>query len=241
MPKKKDQLEPLELDPWRILAIVAHPDDMEYGAAAAIAKWTASGAEAVYLVASRGEAGMDDVEPEDAALIRSAEQHAAATLVGVDMVDFIDVDDGIIEPSIPVRRAMTRAIRRFRPDVVLILNHRETWQDGALNSADHRAVGVAALDAIDAAANRWVFRDMGDPHKVDVALVANSPMATHGVDVSDYVSKAVASLAAHKQYLESLGDHPMADPKWVANSLKETGKRLTGSKAALAVEVFHFT
>jgi LmbE family N-acetylglucosaminyl deacetylase len=241
MVKKKDQLEPLDLDPWRVMAIVAHPDDMEYGPAAAVAKWVTEGAEVIYLIASRGEAGMADVEPEQAALIRSAEQAASASLVGVDYVDFLDVHDGIIEHNVELRRKMVTDIRRFRPDIVLLMNHRETWAPGMLNSADHRNVGNAALDAIADAGNQWVFRERGKAHKVDIALVAGSPDATHGIDVTGFEAKAVASLAAHKQYLESLGDHPMADPKWVANQLKETAKRLPGSKAAIAVEVFRFT
>jgi LmbE family N-acetylglucosaminyl deacetylase len=240
MVKKKDQLEPLELVPWRVLAIVAHPDDLEYGAAAAVAKWTSEGVEVVYLIASRGEAGIDDMEPEEAALVRSGEQHAAAEVVGVKVVDFLDVHDGIIQESIPLRRAMVRDIRRFRPDIVLLFNHRETWAKGVLNSADHRAVGQAALDAIQDAANRWVFRDVGEPHQVQTALVAGSPEATHGIDVSEFVNAAVKSLAAHKEYLEGLGDHPMADPLFVKKSLQETAKRLPGSKAAVAVEVFNF-
>jgi LmbE family N-acetylglucosaminyl deacetylase len=240
MVKKKDLLEPLELEPWRVLAIVAHPDDLEYGAAAAVAKWTAEGAEVVYLIASRGEAGIDGMQPSDAGMVRSAEQHASAAVVGVTTVDFLDVDDGVIEANVALRRKIATDIRRFRPDIVLLFNHRETWAPGVLNSADHRAVGQAALDAIADAANRWVFRERGEPHKVSTALVANSPLATHGIDVSDYVDLAVQSLAEHKQYLEGLGDHPMADPEFVAKMLKETAKRLPDAKAAVAVEVFHF-
>lgn len=240
MVAKKDQLEKLDLDPWRVMAIAAHPDDIEYGASAAVAKWAGSGAEIIYLIASRGEAGMDDTEPDEAAMIRSAEQAAAAQIVGVEVVDFLDIDDGVIENNVPTRRAIARDIRRFRPDVVLLFNHRETWAPGSLNSADHRNLGQAALDAIGDAGNRWVFRDMGDPHKVDVALVVNSPLATHGLDVSGHENTAVKSLAAHEKYLASLGTHPMADPTIVRKMLHETAKRLPGSKAALAVEVFRF-
>lgn len=238
--KKKEMLEPLELDPWRVLAIVAHPDDMEYGPSAAAAKWVASGAEVVYLIASRGETSIDDVDPEEAALIRSGEVHAASKVIGVDFVDFLDVHDGIITESVALRRAIATDIRRFRPDVVLLLNHRDTWKPGVWNSADHRALGRAALDAIGDAANRWVFRNCGEPHQVTTALVVDSPQATHGVDVTDFVDVAVKSLRAHKEYLEALGDHPEGEPKIVKARLQETGKRLTGAKAAVAVEVFHF-
>jgi LmbE family N-acetylglucosaminyl deacetylase len=240
MAKKKDQLEPLEIEPERVMAIVAHPDDMEYGAAAAIAKWTTAGAVGAYLIATRGEAGIDDVDPEETALVRTAEQSASAKIVGVDVVDFLDVHDGIIQATPALRRAIVQDIRRFRPDTVITMNHRETWGPGILNSADHRALGQAVLDAVMDAANRWIFRDVGDPHRTARVLVAGSPQSTHGIDVSVFVDVAVESLAAHEEYLAALGDHPMADPKWLREMLTATGTRLTGADAAVAVEVFTF-
>lgn len=234
-------LLPLEVDPGRVLAVVAHPDDLEYGAAAAVAAWTETGHEVVYVLASSGEAGMDGIAPQEAGPLREAEQRAGATVVGVEVVEFLGHPDGTIENGLPLRRDVAAAIRRHRPDTLLLFNHRETWGPGRLNSADHRHVGAAALDAVGDAGNRWIFPDLGlPPHAVRRALVAGSPSATHALDVTATVDRAVASLTAHRAYLEGLGDHPMADPEFLRFWLEGTGQRFRGAGAALSFELFEF-
>ena len=123
-------MELLEVAPARVLAVVAHPDDIEYGAAAAVAQWSANGADCRYLLATRGEAGIDAIDPADAAPLREAEQRAGAAVLGVDVVEFLDHPDGVIEYSIALRRDIAEAIRRHRPDTVLLFNHRENWGPG---------------------------------------------------------------------------------------------------------------
>lgn len=231
-------MELLEHQPDSVLAIVAHPDDIEYGAAAVVAKWTAAGADCRYLLATRGEAGIDSMEPADVARVREQEQRASAAVVGVDVVEFLDYPDGTIERSLQLRRDFAEAIRRHKPDTVLLFNHRESWGPGARNSADHQAVGTAALDAIADAGNRWIFPG-AEPHHVATAFVAGSPQATHAIDVSDGVDLAVASLAKHAAYLQGLGDHPMADPEFLRAFLEQAGTEV-GVRAALAVEVWRF-
>src|SRR4051812_18916265 len=98
----------------RALAIVAHPDDLEYGASSAIARWTAQGRSVTYLLASRGEAGIDSIPPEESGPLRAGEQIAAAAEVGVDVVEFLDHPDGVIEYGVPLRRDLAAAIRRHR-------------------------------------------------------------------------------------------------------------------------------
>ncbi|HRY10502.1 MAG: PIG-L family deacetylase [Actinobacteria bacterium] len=231
-------MELLEHTPRRVLAIVAHPDDIEYGAAAAVAMWTSAGADCRYLLASRGEAGIDGMDPKRAAEVREAEQIRSADVVGVSVVEFLSHPDGTIHDSMALRQEFAQAIRRHQPDTVLLFNHRETWGPHARNSADHRAVGTAALDAIGDAGNRWIFPGT-PPHSVRIALVAGSPEATHALDVSDGVDRAVASLSEHRAYLEGLGEHPMADPQFLRAFLEQTGDRV-GVPAALAVEVWRF-
>ena len=231
-------MELLEVAPARVLAVVAHPDDIEYGAAAAVAQWSANGADCRYLLATRGEAGIDAIDPADAAPLREAEQRAGAAVLGVDVVEFLDYPDGVIEYSIALRRDIAEAIRRHRPDTVLLFNHRENWGPGARNSADHQAVGRAALDAIADAGNRWIFPGT-EPHSVKRAFVAGSPESTHAIDVSSGVDLAVASLSEHRAYLEGLGEHPMADPEFLRGFLEQTGFAV-GVPAALAVEVWNF-
>lgn len=231
-------MELLEHTPDRVLAIVAHPDDIEYGAAAAVAKWTAAGADCRYLLATRGEAGIDGMEPATAAEVREEEQRRSASVVGVEVVEFLDHPDGTISDALTLRREFAEVIRRHRPDTLLLFNHRESWGPHARNSADHRIVGTAALDAVADAGNRWIFPG-SQPHSAKLALVAGSPQATHALDVSAGVDAAVASLSEHRAYLEGLGEHPMADPEFLRAFLEQTGAAV-GVQAALAVEVWRF-
>jgi LmbE family N-acetylglucosaminyl deacetylase len=232
-------LEIVDPEVRRVLAIVAHPDDLEYGAVAALARWRQEGAEVVYLLATRGEAGIDALPPHECGPLREEEQRASAAVIGVEVVEFLDHADGVLEHGLPLRRDLAAAIRRHRPDTVVTVNHRETWgPPGALNSADHRALGAAVLDAAADAGNRWIFPDAGgDAHKVTRVVVASSPASRHAIDVSDTVDLAVASLAEHRAYLDGLGEHPMADPEIVRWWLADTGARV-GRDAALAVELF---
>src|ERR671921_587060 len=101
------------------MAIAAHPDDIEYGTAGAIARWTAQGKTVTYLLATRGEAGIDSMHPAQAAPLREEEERAGAREVGVDVVEFLDHTDGVVEYGLPLRRDIARAIRRHRPDVLV--------------------------------------------------------------------------------------------------------------------------
>lgn len=129
-----EQLEPMPTDWRRALAVVAHPDDLEYGCAAAIAGWTDQGREVAYLLATRGEAGIDALEPEECAPLREREQRASAAVVGVSGVEFLDHRDGVIEYGLPLRRDIAAAIRKYRPELVVTLNHRDTWGGVAWNT-----------------------------------------------------------------------------------------------------------
>lgn len=200
-------MEPVPEDWRRALAIVAHPDDLEYGGSTAVAKWTAQGKSVVEVLATRGEAGIDSMDPERARMVRSAEQVEAARAVGVETIEFLDLPDGTLEYGLPLRRALAAAIRRHRPEVVISVNFRERFPGGAFNMADHRALGLAAVDAVRDAANRWVFRDLDlEPWQgVRFALLGGSPEAGHYVDVTGYLRAGVDSLLAHKVYYDNLG------------------------------------
>jgi LmbE family N-acetylglucosaminyl deacetylase len=205
-------LEPVPDDWERALAVVAHPDDMEYGAAAAVAHWTASGKHVTYLLVTRGETGIDALEPGECARVREAEERASAQIVGVDVVEFLDYPDGLVEYGLPLRRDLALAVRRHRPEVVVTLNHHEIWGGAGFNMADHRHVGLATLDAIRDAANPWLFRESGGsapaPDRwsgVRFALVAGADDASHFVDVSNELELGIASLEAHARYLEHVG------------------------------------
>src|SRR6478752_10390392 len=119
-------LAPIAEDWDRGLAVVAHPDDMEYGAAAAVARWTAQGKHVSYLLVTRGEAGSDDLDPVECARVREAEERASAAIVGVSTVEFLDHRDGLIEYGLGLRHDIALAIRRHRPEVLVTLNYHES-------------------------------------------------------------------------------------------------------------------
>jgi len=195
-------------DDWsRALAIVAHPDDLEYGAASAIAKWTDAGRHVGYLLASRGEAGIDTLEPSECARVREAEERASAAEVGVTEVEFLDHHDGVIEYGLALRRDIALAIRRVRPELIVTLNHHDSWGGASFNMADHRNVGLAVLDGSRDAGNRWVFAEPGVEPWAGVRYVAisGSPSATHAVDVGPYLERGIASLERHAAYLAHVG------------------------------------
>lgn len=203
-------LLPVEEGFERLLAIVAHPDDLEYGAGSAVARWTSQGKVVGYVIATSGEAGIDGIEPAQARSIREAEQRASAEIVGVESVRFLGYPDGVVEPGLGLRRDLAREIRTFRPDVLLLATCALTFGGNMLNQSDHRVVGVAALDAARDAANRWVFPELvldgqepwGGTSDVYV-MGSNHP--THGVDVTDFLDYGIASLRAHRAYTAGLG------------------------------------
>src|SRR4051812_36686633 len=115
-------------DDWqRALVVAAHPDDIEYGLAAAVAVWTAAGKEVHYLLATRGEASIAGLPPSEAGPLREAEQRASAAVVGVGEVEFLDQRDGVLENGPGLRRDLAGAIRRHRPDLVVTGYFGATW------------------------------------------------------------------------------------------------------------------
>ncbi|WP_421119933.1 PIG-L deacetylase family protein [Aquihabitans daechungensis] len=199
-------LDAVPEDWTRALAVVAHPDDLEYGAASAIARWTGQGKEVAYCLVTSGEAGIDSMPPDECAVVRQAEERASAAAVGVETVEFLHHPDGLVEASLVLRRDLAAAIRRHRPEVVISINFRETFGFPGLNHADHRNTGIALLDAVRDAANRWVFVGAGgEPWDgVRFAVFGGSPQATHAVDITATLDRGVASLEAHRTYLDAL-------------------------------------
>lgn len=235
-------LEPLPADWDRALVVVAHPDDVEYGASAAIARWTGEGKQIAYCLVTSGEAGIDSMPPEQAGPLREGEERASAAVVGVSEVSFLGHPDGMVEYGLPLRRDITRAIRSFRPDYVITSNFRDTFAGAMPNQSDHIAVGRASLDAARDAGNRWVFREQIDdeglePWKGVRALWAGgSSEAGHAVDTTATFELGVASLREHKTYLEALENHP--DPAEILGHFgRMTGARL-GTEYADAFEVY---
>ncbi len=234
-------LEPLAEDWERALAVVAHPDDMEYGAASAVARWTDQGKQVAYLLVTRGEAGIASMPPDEVAPIRAEEQRASCAAVGVTELAFLDHRDGLVEASLGLRRDLAEAIRRNRPDVVLSINFRDSWGGPSWNHVDHRNVGVALLDAVRDAGNRWVFTEQLDEGLtpwtgVRQVWAAGSPLAAHGVDITDTFDAGVASLRAHDAYIAGLGWDDFDPSEFLEGAARMGGTRM-GVPLATSFEV----
>ena len=234
--------EPLTEDWERALCVVAHPDDLEFGGAAAVARWTGQGKTVVYCMVTSGEAGIDGMVPDESRSVREAEQVESARIVGVDQVDFLGLPDGILEYGVPLRRAICEEVRLHRPDIVLTNNFRDTWGGRNLNQADHIATGKAVLDAVRDAGNRWVFSDqlVGELEPwggVKQVWCAGSPESNAGVDITDTFDKGVESLRAHQAYIDGLGWKDFDPAEFLEGMSRATGQRL-GVAHAVGFEVF---
>lgn len=233
-PMDQPLLPHLREDWQRALCVAAHPDDLEYGTASAVARWTAQGKQVTYLLATRGEAGIDKMSPQEAASVREEEERQGAREVGVEIVEFLDHRDGVVEYGLPLRRDIARAIRVHRPEIIFTSSFAERIV-GFANQADHRAVGLATLDAARDAGNRWIFPELGlEPWSgVRYVCFGGAAEPNCGVDVTDTVERGVASLRAHRAYFQGLGDGT-TDPEqivtWIASS---GGPRMGVPSAAL--------
>ncbi|MBK7820607.1 MAG: PIG-L family deacetylase [Tessaracoccus sp.] len=219
----------------RVLIVVAHPDDAEYGTSAAVAHWTSRGVEVGYLLLTAGEAGMQR-PPEEAGPLRAIEQRNACDIVGVESLTILDFPDGMLEYGLDLRHAVAREIRRFRPDAVLS-GAGELHTPWGIDHADHRAAGIATIDAVRDADNRWVFRDLLDEGLEPwgttwLLLTATKPTHFVALDADDE-RRGVASLTAHEAYLADLPWHP-APQDFIPEMLKRQGE-LAGVERAVTL------
>jgi LmbE family N-acetylglucosaminyl deacetylase len=226
----------------RVLCVVAHPDDVEYGTSSAVAAWTSRGIDVAYLLLTRGEAGMDASAPRETAELRVREQVAGSEAVGVTQVDFLRYPDGVLVYSLEMRRDIARAIRGYRPDAVLVGSWEVEFVAG-LNQADHRVAGLAALDAVRDAGNRWVFPELVDeglqPWSPRWLLVSGDDRPTHGVDVTgEPLERGIASLEAHREYLAGIPGHP--PPRPMITGITALQGRRMGVPHAVLVRAYDF-
>jgi LmbE family N-acetylglucosaminyl deacetylase len=200
-------MQPMPEDWQRAVAVVAHPDDLEYGVASAVARWTGQGKQVSYLLATRGEAGIAGRQPAEVGPLREDEERRSAAAVGVADVIFLDHADGLVEYGVPLRRDLTAVFRRLRPEVIITMSFDLTWgEDGPVNHADHRAVGLAVLDACRDAANEWVFPEAGPAiSSIKDAYVSGTGNPSYFVDVTETIEAGIASLKLHKAYIDGLG------------------------------------
>jgi LmbE family N-acetylglucosaminyl deacetylase len=203
-----------------VLAIMAHPDDVDFGSAGTIATWTDAGLDVSYCIVTNGDAGGSDlsVSRPEMARLRQAEQTAAAREVGVHDLHFLGYPDGRVEATLELRKDLARVIRTIRPDRVLCPSPERNYARPGVSHPDHRAVGSAALDAVyPDARNPFAFPELLADEHLDAWIVrevwiAASLTPTHYVDITDTFPRKIAALRAHASQI--------SDPEQLADRLR---------------------
>src|SRR5215469_17900331 len=198
----------------RILVIAAHPDDVDFGSAGTIARWTAEGREVIYCIVTDGDAGGSDpgISRSDMATLRRAEQTAAASQVGVHDLRFLGYPDGRVEATLELRRDLARVIRQVRPQRVVCPSPERNYTRIGIGHPDHRAVGSAALDAVyPDARNPFAFPELRERESlaawtVREVWVAGGPDPNHYVDVTETFPRKLAALRAHESQTGTMAD-----------------------------------
>ncbi len=194
----------------RVLLVMAHPDDPEFSCGGTLAKWAREGQEIRYLLLTCGDKGSDspDVTPEMLCADRQAEQRAAAAVIGVKAVVFLNHHDGELVNTPDVRRDIVREIRRFKPDVIVTGDPTTYFRmNSYINHADHRAAGAATLEAVfPAAGNRMYFPELLseglNPHSPKEVWMTGSNESNLWVDVTDTLGIKIAALKEHKSQIK---------------------------------------
>ena len=226
----------------KILVVFAHPDDAEFTSGGTVARWTEEGAEVHYVCVTDGSAGSNDPDMtrERLAVIREAEQRAAAESLGVASVTFLGFTDGYLECSLDARRALAREVRRNRPDLLVGPDPSRLWTKGVyINHPDHRAAGELVLCAVmPDAPSRPQFPELLDegfePFEVPALWLAGSD-ADHYVDISATMDRKLAALACHAS---QVGGDPEVEER-VRERARSYGER-AGLEYAEAYRTFAF-
>ncbi len=193
--------------PESAMVIVAHPDDAEFTMAGTVAAWTKAGCRVTYVVCTDGNAGSHEpgMTREKLAEIRRSEQRAACSILGVSEVVFLGYDDGELQPTMELRRDLVRAIRQYKPEVVLTGDPTALFSgDYYINHPDHRAAAQAALDAVAPASEMpLLWPELGAPHRVRRVYVSGNEQANVWIDLTDTIEQKIAAL---KQHASQMGD-----------------------------------
>ncbi len=231
---------PHEWRPDRFMVIVAHPDDADFGPAATAARWIDAGSTGWLVCCTSGDQGGEDPDADPLALaaLRESEQRAAALIVGYAGVSFLHQPDGALENDLVLRELLVREIRTFRPDAVLATDPETLFYgDGGVNHADHRAAGMAAVDAVYPAARNpmafpWLARAGLAPHSVRRLYLCWSNDPTVHVDVSATIDRKIDALRAHTSQIH----HPDQLDARIRDWARDEGARI-GVEAAEALRL----
>src|SRR5712691_2031952 len=206
MPVRRRAKEPARPD--RVMSIHAHPDDQEFTVGGTLAKWARAGSEIITVCLTSGEAGSNESTPADMTRaklvpIRQEEQRQACRVLGIKEVVFLDAEDGMLEPTLALRREVTRLIRRFRPDAVVCGDPTVRFYGNRyLNHPDHRVAADVALDALfPSAETRFIFPELLDeglpPHKVTRVFVHGAERPDVFVDIAGVLEVKIRALREH--------------------------------------------
>jgi LmbE family N-acetylglucosaminyl deacetylase len=227
MPDQKEYI------PKRVLSIHAHPDDQEFTVAGTLARWIQNGCEVISVIVTSGDAGSNDksknagYKPELARL-REAEQSAAGAVLGIHETVYLHYPDGELEPTLALRKELTRVLRRYKPDTVVTGDPQGVFYgNGYINHPDHRAAAQAALYAtFPSSETRLIFIDLLDeglePHKVKRLYVHGSEKSDTWVDISTTIDLKVAALRKHASQLGDWDPDKMIR-EWAAEEGKDHG------------------
>lgn len=229
----------LAYTPKRAMIIVAHPDDIEFGCVGTAARWVKEGAEVCYVLCTSGDVGIakEGMTKAEAGRIREAEQSEAARIVGVQEVVYLREPDGMLVNTLDLRKRLVREIRRFKPEVVIVMDPTLVWAgDGYVNHPDHRAAGFASIDAIFPAAGQPnLFEELADEglsaHKVRKIYAqswGDDAKTDTYINVSDVMELKIAALKAHASQMGEWDPEPMVR-KWSADTAK--GKEMAYAEA----------
>jgi LmbE family N-acetylglucosaminyl deacetylase len=216
----------------RVLIVVAHPDDADFGASGTTAAWTDAGIAVSYCIVTDGDAGgFDDATPRHVmAEIRRAEQTAAAACVGVTDLHFLRFPDGRVESTLELRRAIARVIREVRPRRVITHSPDRDHARMFVSHPDHLAVGEATLCAVyPDARNPYAFPELVEqghpPWTVDEVYLLAAATPDRSIDITDTFDRKVAALRAHASQMQ--------DPDGLEDRLRSWG---AGIAAAAGLE-----
>lgn len=209
--------------PESAMAIVAHPDDIEFSCAGTLARWVKEGSRISYVLCTSGDVGIDEpgMTREKAIEIRESEQRLAANIVGAEEVIFVRERDGLLQATLDLRKKLVREIRRFRPEVVVCGDPTIVWAgNDYINHPDHRAAASAALDAtFPAAGQPHLFEELAEEglraHKPRRVYVTSWDGADVFVNIEDTIDIKIEALRAHKSQMKDW-DPEQSIREWAA-------------------------
>jgi len=230
--------------PESAMAIVAHPDDIEFSCAGTMARWVKAGTQVCYVLCTSGDVGIDTpgMTRQNATVIREAEARAAAEIAGVKDIVFLGEPDGLLSPTLDLRRKLVREIRRFRPEVIVTGDPTRVWSgENYINHPDHRAASQAALDAaFPAAGQPQLFEELEQEgfkaHKIRKVYITVWDEADVFVNIDETIDIKIEALRKHVSQMGDWDPEPSIR-EWAAQRAR--GKEMTYAESFRVVTLLN--